>query len=35
MTPIFVYGSLMAGEQNDGLLAAFPRKPAQVWETYS
>lgn len=30
MTPIFVYGSLMAGEQNDGLLAAFPRKPAQV-----
>ena len=28
MTPVFVYGSLMEGEQSDGLLAAFPRRRA-------
>ena len=28
MTPVFVYGSLMAGEESDGLLTAFDRQPA-------
>ena len=28
MTPLFVYGSLMAGEESDGFLNAFDRQPA-------
>ena len=28
MTPIFVYGTLMTGEENDGLLSAFEHQPA-------
>ena len=31
MTPVFVYGSLMSGEQNDGLLAETENPRCRTW----